>query len=106
MYLCLSGAWRPSCSSLAQEPIDAGLAPFGALVVEPYFPKIGARNSPMGITPKAIAKIKKAKLSPLMRPNIEGFGISICLQDCKSFAFFIVVTIRPLRQLQPAKCVP
>jgi hypothetical protein len=50
----------------------------------------------MGIAPRAIAKITKVKLSLCMRPNIEGFGISICLQDSKGVAFFIFVTIQPL----------
>jgi hypothetical protein len=50
----------------------------------------------MGIAPRVIAKIMKAKLSPCMCSNIEGFGIAICLQHCKSVALFIVVTIQPL----------
>jgi hypothetical protein len=62
----------------------------------------------MGIAPRVIAKIMKAKLSPCMRSNIEGFGIAICLQDCKSVALFIVVTIQPLGQTgaQLASWVP
>jgi hypothetical protein len=32
----------------------------------------------MGIAPRVMAKIMKAKLSPCMRSNIEGFGIAIC----------------------------
>jgi hypothetical protein len=52
----------------------------------------------MGIAPRVIAKIMKAKLSPCMCSNIEGFGIAICLQHCKSVALFIVVTIQPLGQ--------
>ena len=52
----------------------------------------------MGIAPRVIAKIMKAKLSPCMRSNIGGFGIAICLQDRKSVALFIVVTIRSLGQ--------
>jgi hypothetical protein len=50
----------------------------------------------MGIAPRAIAKIMKAKLSPCMRSNIVGFGIATCLQYCRRVAFFIVVTIRLL----------
>jgi hypothetical protein len=50
----------------------------------------------MGMAPRVIAKIMKAKLSPCMHSNIDGFGIVICLQDRKSVAFFIVVTIQPL----------
>jgi hypothetical protein len=52
----------------------------------------------MGIAPRVMAKIMKAKLSPCMCSNIEGFGIAICLQHFKSAAFFTIVTIQSLGQ--------
>jgi hypothetical protein len=42
----------------------------------------------MGITPRAIAKITKAKLSLCMRPNIEGFGIFDMLKGLQGRCIF------------------